>query len=607
MQKIYVMSNSHRKMRGFEYLVYSAFSCSLLTVLVLLPLAPLFASELENETLSQISENLDIQATDDFPNTEVGNIATNDFSNTEVENVVTNDAETTFATNGTDFILNDSKTEHVETVVQTDEIQDEHTPVSVEVSPIVEDTTMENTPPLESVNGDVFESVENENSEASQTSNTDLLPEVPIDDISNNLVTEIHSQEIDSLDDSLTDETSTVTEEINTVTTEEINTVTEVISTSTTHDTVATTTVISVNTVTNDENRFSFAKSECTIVGEGTFYCARKNVVNKEVSNTDRVFSALDETGDKEIYIEKDGYISQITDNVYEDDAPQYDALSNSIVWQRLIEGRYQIISYDVETSKEVQITSDRYNNMEPQRSGDAIVWQGWVGNDWEIFLLERDELTMITDNTVQDITPSISSDYIVWQSFEFDTWKMKVYDVRTKSLETIEDANGGSIENPRFVLVYDSKLDSGDVETRGYDLKSGEVIPLTAQPVPVPSEIPDPDQTGEKRALVSPPVQPKTKTETNVDDDQNSVDNPPVSEDDLVILPMTSSTTVAVIDTNTLSTTTESQSYSDVVIPAVASTTHDATAHIEDLVIEPFMQVTVPISHSQEDVASST
>ena len=579
MQKIYVMKNSHRQMRGFEYFVYSAFSCSLLTVLVLLPLAPLFASELENDIPNQISENIDIQAMDDV-------------TSTEVEHAITNDAEIALTTNETDGISNESNAEHVETIVHTAEIQDEHTPVSVEVSPIVEDTTIENVSPSETVDGVVLEGAENQNSEAFQTNDINTHPEVLTDDISDSLVVEIPSQEIDSFDNSLA---------------EEINAVTEVISTSTTQDTVATSTVISVNTVTNDDNRFSFAKSECTIVGEGTFYCARKDVVNKEVSNTDRVFSTLDETGDKEIYIEKDGYITQITDNVYEDDAPQYDALSNSIVWQRLIEGRYQIISYDVETSKEVQITSDRYNNMEPQRSGDAIVWQGWIGNDWEIFLLERDELTMITDNTVQDITPSISSDYIVWQSFEFDTWKMKVYDVRTKSLETIEDANGGSIENPRFVLVYDSKLDSGDVETRGYDLKSGEVIPLTAQPVPVPSEIPDPDQTGEKRALVSPPVQPKTKTETNVDDDQNSVDNPPVSEDDLVILPMTSSTTVAVIDTNTLSSTTESQSYSDVVIPAVDSTTHDATAHIEDLVIEPFMQVTVPISHSQEDVASST
>ena len=579
MQKTYVMKNSHTRMRGFEYLVYCAFSCGLLIVLVLLPLAPLFASELENDIPNQISENSDIQAMDDV-------------TSTEVEHVVTNDAGTALSTNETDVVSDESNAEHVETIVYTDEMQDEHTPVSVEALPTADDTTMENTPLSETVDGVVLESVENQNSEAFQTNDINTQPEVPTDDSSNSLVVEIPSQEIDSFDDSVA---------------EEINAVTEVISTSTTQDTVATATVISVNTVTNDDNRFSFAKSECTVAGEGTFYCARKNIVNKEVSNTDRVFSALDETGDKEIYIEKDGYITQITDNMYEDDAPQYDALSNSIVWQRLIEGRYQIISYDVETSKEVQITSDRYNNMEPQRSGDAIVWQGWIGNDWEIFLLEYDELTMITDNTVQDITPSISSDYIVWQSFESDTWKMKVYDVRTKSLETIEDANGGSIENPRFVLVYDSKLDSGDVETRGYDLKSGEVIPLTAQPVPVPSEIPDPDQTGEKRALVSPPVQPKTKTEASSDDDQAFGDNPPVSEDDLVILPMTSSTTVAVIDTSTLSTTTENQSYSDVVMPATASTTHDATAHIEDLVIEPFIQVTAPISHSQEDVASSS
>lgn len=602
MQKIYVMSNSHRQMRGFEYLVYCAFSCSLLTVLVFLPLAPLFASELENDTPSLISENLDIQTTVDF-------------QNTEVENAVTNDAETTLTTNGTDFISDESNTEHVETVVQTNEIQGEHTSASVEVSSIVEETTMENAPPSETVDGVVLEGLENQNSEASHTSSTDLFPEVPVDDISNSLVVEISSQEIDSLDNSLTDETNTVTEETNSVI-DETDIVTDEISTSTTQDTGDTTTVISVNTVTNDDNRFSFAKSECTIVGEGTFYCARNNSVNMEVSNTDRVFSALDETGDKEIFIEKDGYITKITDNAYEDDAPQYDALSDSIVWQRLIEGRYQIISYDVETSKEVQITSDRYNNMEPQRSGDAIVWQGWVGNDWEIFMLEGDELTMLSDNTIQDITPSITGEYVVWQSFEFDAWKMKVYDIRTKKIETIEDSNGGSIENPRFVLVYDSKLDSGDVETRGYDLKSGEVVPLTAQPAPIPEKIPDPEQTGEERALVSPPVQPKTKIEGSSEDESSGDDNPPTSTQtststvasdiDLVIPPMTDTDTF-VVGTSTTSILVGSPPIEDFVIPQFASSTDTATAHIDDLVVEPYIEIIAPITHSQEGVASST
>ena len=43
MKRKYVMVTTHKKMRGFEYLAYSAFSLILLVVLVCSPLAPVFA------------------------------------------------------------------------------------------------------------------------------------------------------------------------------------------------------------------------------------------------------------------------------------------------------------------------------------------------------------------------------------------------------------------------------------------------------------------------------------------------------------------------------------------------------------------------------------
>ncbi len=196
----------------------------------------------------------------------------------------------------------------------------------------------------------------------------------------------------------------------------------------------------------------------------------------------------------------------------------------------------------------------------------------------------------MLTDNTTHDIAPSINGTHIVWQSFENEAWRMKVYDIRTGLIDTIEDTGGGSIENPRFVLVYDAKMETGDIETRGYDLKSGEVLDLASRPTPVPEEIPDPDQTGEKRALVAPSTQPKQKTDSDENDDIGTTTisgtgNP--DDGDLVIPALDEGTDT--LNSDTASSTI--QDTSDVVIPSFdTGTSTPSIEHIEDLVVEPYV-----------------
>jgi hypothetical protein len=339
---------------------------------------------------------------------------------------------------------------------------------------------------------------------------------------------------------------------------------------------------------------FSFSKDECTTVGDGTFYCATAST-QPQVLHTDRVFSAVDADGDKEIYIEKGGELTELTNNTLEDDAPYFDEVSNTAVWHRLIDGRYQIIQYNFNNETETQLTNDSFNNMQPSVFGDALVWQGWVGNDWEIFFQTGGERKMLTDNTTHDIAPSVNGTHIVWQSFENEAWRMKVYDIRTGLIDTIEDTGGGSIENPRFVLVYDAKMETGDIETRGYDLKSGEVVDLASKPTPVPEDIPDPDQTGEKRALVAPSTQPKQKTNSDENDDVGTTTDNGIDDGDIVIpsfeLPSDES-----VMTNATSTP---EGTVDVLVPSFEnSATSTDTAHIEDLVVEPY----IPFEDSLEE-----
>ena len=49
------------------------------------------------------------------------------------------------------------------------------------------------------------------------------------------------------------------------------------------------------------------------------------------------------------------------------------------------------------------QITDNSEDDEEPQVSGTNVVWKGWDGNDWEIFLYDGSSVMQITDNSEDD------------------------------------------------------------------------------------------------------------------------------------------------------------------------------------------------------------
>lgn len=513
-------------MRGFEYLVYSALSLSLLIVLVFLPLAPVFADEIVTEDAVSISVDIPVEES-------VGEV-------TDAPETVPVESE------GVEVV--------VPTPTEGDLVSDETV-----VSEVVLDTENSSTEGVGEVLADTLtdipptESTE-ETAPIDESTIEEVSSETPVEDATTTEELVIEEEKIEEVPEDEVVPVATTTPDTNVVT-----------------------------AVSNDENKFSFSKNECTTIGDGTFYCATASET-PTVLHTDRIFAAIDAEGDKEIYVEKGGELSTITQNQMDDDAPYFDEVSNTAVWHRLIDGRYQIIRFDFDTGEETQLTNDRYNNMQPSAFGDAVVWQGWVGNDWEVFFETDGERTMLTDNTTHDIAPSVNGTHIVWQSFEGDAWRMNVYDIRSGTVNTIEDADGGSIENPRFVLVYDAKMDTGDIETRGYDLKSGEVLDLASRPTPVPEEIPDPEQTGEERALVAPSTQPKPKTDTDENDDMGTTTDNGLDDGDLVIPALTD----GIVSTSTPETNSEADT---VVIPSYSEgTTTSEMGTIEDLVVEPYV-----------------
>ena len=84
---------------------------------------------------------------------------------------------------------------------------------------------------------------------------------------------------------------------------------------------------------------------------------------------------------------------------------------------------------------------------------------------------------------------PAAYEDLITWQSERGDSWEVVVYDLHTGKQTLIEKDEDTKYENPRFVLLFDSKHENGDVETIGYDLDTGEMMELGTRSQPIPLE----------------------------------------------------------------------------------------------------------------------
>jgi hypothetical protein len=334
-----------------------------------------------------------------------------------------------------------------------------------------------------------------------------------------------------------------------------------------THETVS---------VNNSDSQFTFNKDECTQLATGSFYCmkAQENFLQ------DALFSAPDADGDLEIFLVRDGVQVQITNNTLDDAAPYFDANSNTIVWHRLIEDRYQIISYDIESQIETQITNNSENNMEPTRQGKYTVWQRWTGGGWNIILREGSVEKQITHSSSHNVAPYVHGTLVVWNNHTLTGEKtIEMYDIETKTYVTVDDPDGMSVSNPRMVFVYDSLHPNGDIVTKGYDVMSRKFINLDTLPRELPEELPQTDSTGETRALI------QTKPSVKSDEVINGGSSPKLSNPPLPNLDNASSTVDAMtIDMS--SSTLDVLLVADLLNPTIV----DPVLEIPDVVVLPLV-----------------
>jgi len=321
---------------------------------------------------------------------------------------------------------------------------------------------------------------------------------------------------------------------------------------------------------------FAFTQNECTQVEDGSYYCQKAD--NTYVEKDD-LFAAPDADGDLEIYLRRNGVETKLTNNQVDDASPFYDPVSDTIVWHRLVNDRYQIISFDVDDGSEEQITDTKVNNMEPTRSGDVLVWQRWVAGNWEIIMQDDGEERQLTQTQVHDIAPSIRGNLIIWNVRSNDgSHSLMTYDRETATYNAITDADGVSVSNPRMVVVYDAVYKNGDTVVKGFDVATGEVVALASTPPELPAELPTPDSTGEVRALPGTTAVKPQQDDAEPDEDLDQLPEPqsdlPAAELDLSV--PTTSTNVATSSIPDLDLRPEVDTFED----------FDVTASTTDLIL---------------------
>ena len=470
------------------------------------------------------------------------------------------------------------------------DVEDAMEEVETVVEETIEDLEQEDPEATEEIEV-LEESIDNEDTEAEQSqenieevSETDGIIE-DTDETTETGVPAVETQgdlndEEDTDTATSTDDSADIVDEIDTQ--EDADESTEEVATATT--TASTTEGSIVDAYVVDSSAYTFDQSQCVEVSGGAFYCSAEENTSPE-ERKDALYATHDAQGDMEIYFVQDGKEYQVTDNVYDDVAPTYDPKSHSIVWHRLLNDRYQIVSYDVDSGKEDILTNNNANDMEPARTGGVTVWQRWVGNNWEIILLDNGNEIQLTSNAVHDIGPKINGNFILWHTTSLEgEKKVALYDMDTDSFTVIDDADDGAIENPRFILMYDKTFSNGDTVTKGIDVLTGEIVPLSAAGGTLPDDIPESDPTGETRALINQKTSGSRDEQVDIDDD---IVTPIASSTDAVatasssvetinpevlVVPVASSTD-GTVDTPT---STSTDHIADVIIPSVATTTHE-------------------------------
>ena len=134
----------------------------------------------------------------------------------------------------------------------------------------------------------------------------------------------------------------------------------------------------------------------------------------------------------------------------------------------------FVILSSGANAFDVVQLTDNSTEDRNPAISGSNVVWWGYDGGDWEIYLWEGGTTTQITNNSTGDSAPAISGSNLVWNAYDGNRYEIHVWQggsARALASSSLQD---------RFPAISGTR-----VVWEGYDGDDWEVYMATAIPVP--------------------------------------------------------------------------------------------------------------------------
>lgn len=123
---------------------------------------------------------------------------------------------------------------------------------------------------------------------------------------------------------------------------------------------------------------------------------------------------------------------------------------ADRIVWAESRNGNSNIYMYNLSTSKETQITNSEFQQSNPAIYGDNIVWESDRGGqsyslspDIYMYNISTSKITQITDSESAH-RPKIYKDKIIWMDGRNGSWDIYIYDIFTQEeFQVIKDESG--------------------------------------------------------------------------------------------------------------------------------------------------------------------
>ena len=155
--------------------------------------------------------------------------------------------------------------------------------------------------------------------------------------------------------------------------------------------------------------------------------------------------------------------IVQLTNNHYDESSPQISG--NNVVWQGYDGNDTEIFLYNGKNT--IQLSDNNYGDETLQISGNNVVWQGYDGNDTEIFLYNGKNTIQLSNNNYGDFHPQISGNNVVWWRSDNNYNQSEIFLYNGKTTIQLTDNNYRN---------YGPKISGNNVVWQGYDGNDYEI-----------------------------------------------------------------------------------------------------------------------------------